>query len=67
MVGKSRILSVDHLQNEGILINLTDGTSIHLTLDQLLHLGVPRFRVATGEDGFEQAMRKAFKDAKPQT
>lgn len=61
----SRIVSVELLRDECILINLFDGTSIHLTLDQLLSLGVPTFRIPEDDNAFEKAMRETVEDGEP--
>ena len=59
MSQQSQIVSVERLRGDSVLINLRDGTAIHLTLDQLLYLGVPRITILPDQDSFEQALRNA--------
>ncbi len=42
------IVSVDHLDGDLIVIELSDNTSIHLTVEQLLALDLPRIASAEG-------------------
>ena len=61
MSQQSQIVSVERLRGDSVLINLRDGTAIHLTRDQFLYLGVPRITILPDEDSFEQVNRRKSK------
>lgn len=49
MATDSRIVSVDRIR-ETLLISLQDGSTLLLSLDELLNLGLPRIIVPTERD-----------------
>ena len=58
------ILSVEQVNGEALLIKFQDETSLLLTLDEILGLGVPRHPLAEREDVLRESCRKAVRSVK---
>ena len=60
MKSENKIISVDQIRHDAVLIYLQDGTVLQITVDQLLNSGLPRYRVAPDDKSFEVAIANAL-------
>ena len=60
MEDERKIISVDRIGQDTILIYLSDGTMVEVTSEQLLSFGLPRYPVPTDGESFQAAIRKAL-------
>ncbi|MGI4758571.1 MAG: hypothetical protein ACRYGF_17185 [Janthinobacterium lividum] len=51
-----KIVAVDQLGHDTILVYLADGTVVELTGDQLMNSGLPRYPVPLDEKSFQAAI-----------
>ena len=55
-----KMISVDQVGNDTILIYLADESIVHITLDQLLSSGIPRYPVPPDEEGLQTAFKNVL-------